>query len=246
MCGRFGNSIDQDRIQAELQLDRWLGAPHGPRYNIRITQDAPVVLADDSGGFEDDYRWGLIPWYAKEAKEGAKHFNARDDRLTSSALWKRVFPANRALIPATGFYEWHYPPGVTRSRESEPHWIRPADEALWTFAGLYSSWTPKGAPEGDPGISSFTIITTAPNETLKHLHNKPGREPRMPAVIRPEHRARWLDPHAEVEELLELLGPLPDEACAHHPVDRRILAGGDRPECIEPVQEEPDLFGELG
>lgn len=60
MCGRFGNSITQDEIQLALELDRWFGAPHTPRYNIRITQPAPVVLADDSGRFEDDYRWGLI------------------------------------------------------------------------------------------------------------------------------------------------------------------------------------------
>ena len=33
-------------------------------------------------------------------------FNARSDRLTSSPLWKKVYPSHRCIVPVSAFHEW--------------------------------------------------------------------------------------------------------------------------------------------
>ncbi len=68
------------------------------------------------------------------------------------------------------------------------------------FAGLYSDWTP---PEGDT-IRTCTIVTTEPNELLEPIHN------RMPVIIKPDDRNRWLDPDEQnPNKLTPLLTPYP-------------------------------------
>ena len=115
-------------------------------------------------------------------------FNARAESLAEKASFKGPFRAKRAIVPALGFYEWQ-----REDNGKTPHYIQLEGEQPMGFAGLYDLWNDE--------VLSFTIITTTPNELMKHIHD------RMPVILSPEDYDRWLDPsltHAkEVEDLLK-------------------------------------------
>ena len=50
-------------------------------------------------------RWGLIPCWMKE-KPKIPHINARAETVHKLPLFREAFAKRRALIPATGFFEW--------------------------------------------------------------------------------------------------------------------------------------------
>ena len=58
------------------------------------TDPVPIVLDDVSGPHGEMVRWGLVPWWAKDIKVGARWINARSETvatngafLTTSAMW---------------------------------------------------------------------------------------------------------------------------------------------------------------
>jgi hypothetical protein len=87
-------------------------------------------------------------------------------------------------------------------------------------------------PEGWP-MRTCAIITTETNRLLAPLHH------RMPAILRRNDEAAWLDTSVQnVPDLLRLLQPYPGEKMDIHPVSRRVNSTAcDDPQCIEPVED---------
>jgi hypothetical protein len=78
MCGRFRltrASKLAERFGIEPE-DDWV-----PRYNIAPTQNIEVIRqhAEEPKRFGSHMRWGLIPYWAKDASIGYKMINARAD-----------------------------------------------------------------------------------------------------------------------------------------------------------------------
>ncbi len=51
-------------------------------------------------------RWGLIPYWAKDASIGLKTINAMSETAAVKPVFRDAFKYRRCLIPADGFYEW--------------------------------------------------------------------------------------------------------------------------------------------
>ncbi|HKW22224.1 MAG TPA: SOS response-associated peptidase family protein [Ktedonobacterales bacterium] len=76
------------------------------------------------------------------------------------------------------------------------------DGDMFGLAGLYDVWKSSGGYE----LTTYTIITCAPNATMAPIHN------RMPVILLPEDEDAWLDPDMiEVEAFTSFLRPYPDE-----------------------------------
>jgi putative SOS response-associated peptidase YedK len=130
---------------------------HTPRYNVAPTQKVPVILNEDGVLKLDAFKWGLIPFWAKDMKIGYNMINARADTVTSKPAFKNAFKQRRYLIPADGFYEWK-----KIGSDKQPYRILLKDQLIFSIAGLWESWT---SPEGEE-VKSCTIITTEPNELM--------------------------------------------------------------------------------
>lgn len=106
-------------------------------------------------------------------------------------------------------------------------YIRRRDGDLFAFAGLWEEWRP---PDGEP-VRTCTIITTTPNSLMAPVHD------RMPAILRPDDEAVWLDVSARsVPQILAMLKPYPAEEMEAYPVGRRVNSPAvDEPGCIEPI-----------
>src|SRR5437868_5400940 len=111
MCGRYVSSSPPDELAKYFGVETVADATPEPSFNVAPTNDVYVVV--ESGGVRrlEAYRWGLIPFWAKDVKIGSKMINARAEGLATKNAYKRPFAKRRCIIPADGFYEWKVIPG---------------------------------------------------------------------------------------------------------------------------------------
>ncbi len=193
MCGRYALFHSYDDIVKYFPFHLVIDDEEtGARYNAAPTQELPVITAD---GHMQRFRWGLVPFWAKEISIGNKMINARAETLMEKPSFRTAFTKRRCIIPVSGFYEWK-----AAEKGKRPFFIHPKDEPLFAMAGLWDEWND---PETKTAIRSFSIITTEPNALMKDIHN------RMPAILRPEDQELWLSSSADPEELLHALRPYP-------------------------------------
>jgi putative SOS response-associated peptidase YedK len=185
MCGRFALTATPEEIEAMFALLDVGTFP--PRYNIAPTQPILMVLAgerQEPGANRPDrrsllVRWGFIPEWAKDTRTFPLLINARAETAIEKAAFRNAMRHRRALIPASGFYEWRR----NGKNFSQPYWVRPKHGGVVAFAALMETYAEPGGSEIDTGA----ILTTAASADIAHIHD------RMPIVIQPEDFSRWLD-----------------------------------------------------
>jgi putative SOS response-associated peptidase YedK len=235
MCGRFA------RRSTKKVLADWFGVkaeempPFEPTYNAAPQSTQPVVrLGRDTGKREFVLqRWGLVPYWANDAKFGYSTINARAEEVLSKPAFREAFKRRRCLVPADAFYEWQRIDPKTK----RPLAIALRNRAPYAFAGLWERWKPK---EGEP-LESFTIITTDSNELVQTIHD------RMPVILEPRDYDRWLEPGDPDRPPIDLLRPYPAEKMEAWPVSERVgNVKNDDPELLAKVETPPEnlkLFG---
>jgi len=242
MCGRFVVAGASSDLVALFDVDLPADNLPAPSWNIAPTDPVSIVLDSIPKTAEDDIpvrrleaaRWGLVPGWAKDPKVGVTAFNARIETLGEKAHFTNAIRKRRAIVPATGYYEWH-----TVGSTKTPHFIHLPDGELFAFAGLYEWWRNPAAAENDPDkwLLSTTIITREASGALAQIHD------RMPLFLQPELIDEWLDPHTEdPHDVLEAAfvggGELADRA-ESYTVGRAVgNVRNNSPELIEPVEQD--------
>mgnify|MGYP001347077707 FL=1 len=199
MCGRFTLTASPEEVQALFGLLDLEAFP--PRFNIAPTQPILLVVAGpprEPGSNLPDrrallVRWGLIPSWAKNPKDLPLLINARSETAAEKNAFRAAMRHRRALVPASGFYEWK-----REGKKSTPYFVRPKGGGLVAFAGLMETYAEPGGSEIDTGA----ILTTAANADVTAIHD------RMPVVIQPSDYARWLDCRSqEPRDVADLMRP---------------------------------------
>lgn len=180
MCGRFALHHPMDEVHERFAVQYPLFVLQD-RYNIAPTQPIAVVSPERKLGA---MRWGLVPRWSKD---GRPYINARAETIAEKPAFRANLRSRRVLVPCSGFYEWRAE-GKTRL----PMMIRLKGGKLFSIAGVW-----------EPGEEQHTValITVAANELVRSVHD------RMPAILRAEEEAVWLDRHE------------PDPARVLHPYD---------------------------
>ena len=175
------------------------------------------------------FRWGLIPWWAKDPSIGNKQFNARAETLEKRSAFRSALAERRCLVVADGFYEWKARPDAGNGPKTPLYFTRSDGEPL-TFAGLWETWRDPTQPrETRQRIRSCTIVTTAAGPDVEPVHN------RMPVVVEPGDIDTWLasgslDP-GTLERVLE---PSPAGTLSGLVVSTRVNSvKNDGPELVE-------------
>ncbi len=240
MCGRF-TLIEPIPWLAEilgLENPEQVGKVP-PRYNVSPGTDIAIVRTKESTDTNARElalaRWGLVPFWAKDADFGARTINARSETAAEKPAFRAAFRYRRCLIPADGFYEW-----AGSGRKKQPWFIHLENGKPFAFAGLWESWT--GA-DGSV-LETCAILTTGANEKLAELHH------RMPVILPEASYPDWLNPRENrVKTLQPLLKPCPADAFAYYPVSERVNSPrNDDAACTERREEEkepPQLQGSL-
>lgn len=224
MCGRYTLSSKGDELALMFDLTEIPAVL--PRYNLAPTQEAAVVRVERAGDPRrlDLLRWGLIPYWAKEASIGNRMINARSESVAEKPAYRFSFRKQRCLIPADGFYEWK-----KEGKAKQPYLIRRKDAKPFAFAGLWARWQ---EPDKGPR-DTFTILTTDANELIRPLHD------RMPVILDPKDFDLWLDPKIEDRDRLQpLLAPFDSGQMDTFPVSRAVNSPAyDSADCIAPLVE---------
>jgi len=232
MCGRFTYLFTWADLHRLSLLTVLPAGQLQRRYNVAPTQSAPVIRDDDGQRVGSMLQWGLVPHWAKDESIGSRLINARAESAADKPAFRAALRRRRCLVPASGFYEWSRP---ARRRTRSPTYFTPADEPLFTFAGLWESWTPADA--GDP-IETFCILTTDANDLVKEVHE------RMPVILFGPDRDRWLDRSlSEPGPLAPLLAPADPTRMRGVAVSPRVNSPRtDDPSLIEPIRGQTSLF----
>lgn len=181
MCGRFTLTRSAAEVAEHFGL---AAAPaHTPRFNVAPTQTVLAVRAAAGGAAREAaaLHFGLVPAWAKHARDAAKQINARVETLRERPAFREAAERRRCLVPADGFYEWRGARG-----ERQPFHVALPGGELFAFAGLWERWQP---PDGG-ALESVAIVTTAATPSLRALHE------RMPLVVDPAGYDAWLAPAA--------------------------------------------------
>jgi putative SOS response-associated peptidase YedK len=233
MCGRSSLTKTEKELEARFQatfysedLERYNPLPN---FNVAPTHMMPVISNQDPAHFRP-MKWGLIPFWAKDAKVGYKMINARietlEDKTFKSALEKR-----RCLVPMDGYYEWK-----VSGKKKIPYRIVIEHGKLFAAAGLWEKWK---SPTGEI-IESYTIITQPATEKMAHIHD------RMPAILLPEQEKDWLDVALSGKEALQLIIPYPDELIDSYTVSDRVGKVSENDKAlIEEVKVKEEIQGDL-
>ncbi len=225
MCGRFTLATP---IASLVDMFGSLAFPNGirPRFNIAPTQPVLCVREYDGQRQAASLRWGLVPFWAKDLKIGAKMINARSETVATKPSFRTPFKRRRCLVIADGFYEWK-----KTDSGKQPFYIQ-VDQRPFCMAGLWESWRDKSL--NDPmEIETCTVLTTAANEMMEPLHD------RMPVILAPDQYPLWLDSHfSEVETLEGMLQSYPGDSMTAFPVSRDVNKPiNDSADCIQPIPE---------
>jgi len=178
MCGRY-NVIDSPEIRSLMGRLGLPGIAPTPQHNLPPGGIGEFVIEAAGDRYLQSGIWSLLiepnsNGYGFRPNPKFHTFNARSDRLTSSPLWKKLYPSQRCIVPASAFHEW---------QGKQVYNIHPEGEAT-ALAGLWQSWH-----FGEEQVSSFTVITLPPHPRFSHIHPKS-----IPLMLRPEEFDLWLDP----------------------------------------------------
>ena len=219
MCGRFAMPVPISKIATAFEVNHDYCQAR-PGYNIAPGQNIAAIIRD-TGRKLVDFKWGLVPSWAKDPAIGYKMINARGETVHQKPSFKAPFQKHRCLIIAAGFFEWQ-----KTGKEKKPFYISAKTDDLLCFAGLYDVWQ---AADGTR-LDTCAIITTGAAPSLQPIHD------RMPVIIPKDQIPLWLDPAARQAHLLSLLKPYPDNDLQFYQVSSRVNSPKtDSPACIERV-----------
>lgn len=163
--------------------------------------DEPIIT---ESSYIIPMRWGLIPFWVDSPEEAIKiegqTLNARSETIFKKPSFREAIRRKRCLVPVTGFYDWRH-----EGTKKIPYFITLKDQAIFSLAGIYDVWQDKTSGKS---ITTFSVITTEANETMRYVHNTNFR---MPVILSLEEEEKWLDPTLTETEIKDLMRPYPDE-----------------------------------
>ncbi|PPK84629.1 putative SOS response-associated peptidase YedK [Neolewinella xylanilytica] len=209
MCGRYSVVIDEAKLRKQFSKD--LVTPPGglpTNYNMAPTQNG-LVITDRDPGQLSAFRWGLVPFWAKDLKIGARMINARREGIEEKSSFRKPIREQRCLVIGDSFYEWKREGG-----NKTPFRILPETGELLVMAGIWESWKPK---DGGETVYTYSIITGEPNAEMAPIHD------RMPMLLTTgEQQSGWLDRDAELSDILGLLATPVDGTLTTYAVSQEV------------------------
>ena len=183
MCGRYLFSTQEYKEFRQIVRDaqRRSNGQHNelnfPAGDIAPTNEAPVMISSGNKSVSEFQRWGIPGWL------GGLMINARAETVCVKPMFRRSMAAQRCVIPASGYYEW--------DAGRHKYFFQLPGKPIY-LAGVYDNCE---------GNNCFVILTTAPNEVVKDIHD------RMPLILNHDQVRPWLTDAQSALSLLTIVPP---------------------------------------
>lgn len=223
MCQRFSLTAGLDELVRQFRIEL-VPEPYVPKYNISPTQAVPVVYEYGGQRILDQHRWGLMPYWSKDA------VNADYRGIGGRSIFRRIVNKQRCVIPCSGFYGW-----LSEGKVHQPIRFVFRDRRTFAVPGFYEIWT---RAYGGDELRAFTMATTAPNAVVE------GYAERMPAMLDEEGIDAWLsESNVEYRSVYQHVREIPADQMEMYPVGSYVNdRSHEAPECAEPIRA---AFGSL-
>ncbi|WP_458126532.1 SOS response-associated peptidase [Paenibacillus sp. Z3-2] len=214
MCNRFSLAADLDEVRDHFKIQRVMYY-YKNRYNISPTQHTPIILHQDGERVLDEFRWGFIPFWGRDA------VNANLMTVHENPSYYKLVETKRCVIPSNGLYYWRQ-----EGKKSYAVRVVMPDRGLFGIAGLYEVWRDT---RKEP-LRTCTMLMTGANMVTREFGSK------MPAILSEEEINTWLDPaNTRVTQLLPLLKSYNSTEMNLYPVTPMVA--NDEHDCYECVEE---------
>ena len=184
MCGRYLFSTQEYKEFRQIVRDaqRRSNGQHNELNfpmagDIAPTAEAPVLIASGDKVVAEFQRWGIPGW------RGGLMINACAETVCEKPMFRKSMAAQRCVIPASGYYEW--------DAGKHKYFFQLPGKPIY-LAGVYDNCE---------GTNCFVILTTAPNETVKDIHD------RMPLILNHDQVRPWLTDAQSALGLLTIVPP---------------------------------------
>ncbi len=233
MCGRFVGFRKFEELNQYFPIDE-ADCKVTASYNIAPSEEILAIYRQDNKNRLDRFHWGLVPFWAKDASIGNRMINARAETIAHKPSFKHPFKKRRCLIPADGFYEW-----TGKKGQKQPVYLTIKEKHPFAFAGIWDTWNKDKKDGSGSPYRSCAIITTPASESVCKIHH------RMPAILRPEMYASWLDENnQDIIQLTDILQKGLITELVGHPVSTQVnSARVNDPGNIQPMKQM--TFGDL-
>ena len=215
MCGRAYATYTRDELflnYLNRRAPRLAAAAQVlPNYNLAPTQSVPVVLVRLDHRTIESFRWGLVPFWAKDLASASKYslINARSEEIAEKRSYAQAFHQRRCVVPLSGFFEWK----KDDAGPKRPFAIHLKHGAIMSVAGVWERWT---SADGQP-LHSCSIVTTVANDFMRQLHD------RMPVILAEPDIEGWLNPERrETSHLQSFLKPCPSDWLTAYEVSTKV------------------------
>ena len=103
MCGRYSIVSNFEAVRRLFALPGPVPNWWQPLFNIAPTEDAPVVRLRDGERELVQLRWGLVPYWSKDAKIAYSTINAAAETVATKPAFREAFKRRHCLTD--GIYE---------------------------------------------------------------------------------------------------------------------------------------------
>lgn len=219
MCGRMAITLPHEAMAELFEAVPSNDLPEVPNFNVCPTVQVPVVTSDQGSRRLRPMRWGFVPHWYKEVAGGPLLINARAETLAEKPAFRAAARERRAIIPASGFYEWTRLPDKTKL----PWYITRSDGAPLAFAAVWQEWE-----RNEERLVTAAVVTTGAGAPMSDIHH------RVPVVLEPADWAKWLGEEGKGAALL-MTAPGP-EVLQFHRVDPAVNSNrASGPALIAPI-----------
>lgn len=221
MCGRIANTLPNDAMAQLFAASPANALPAVPNYNICPTNQVHIIRSGESGRQLVQMRWGFLPHWYKAENGGPLLINARAETIAEKPAFRDACRQRRALLVATGFYEWTKDADGARL----PWYSHRQDGAPIAFGAVWQDWGP-----AENRQSTCAIVTTAANKRMTQIHH------RMPLIIEEDQWALWLGEQGK--GAARLMQPGGEDILESYRVDPAVNSNrASGPELIEPFED---------
>ncbi|MBS4025643.1 MAG: SOS response-associated peptidase family protein [Clostridia bacterium] len=92
MCGRFVLSTEEFvKLATRFLVEKNNVTDYSPSYNIAPSQNSIVITKAEGITIASHFRWGLVPYWAKDLSIGSKMINARAETIDQKPSFKPPF-----------------------------------------------------------------------------------------------------------------------------------------------------------
>lgn len=150
---------------------------------VRPSDVAPVLAPDRSGRRTVfPMKWGF--------RAKTLIVNARAETAAERPLFRESWQSRRCAVPSSCYFEWEHPASPDGRRKTGTKYrLQEKDAPLTWLCGLYRM---------EEGIPCFVVLTRAPGENIRFIHD------RMPLILPESAVEEWIRPETRPEDLLSL------------------------------------------